>query len=246
MGISYSTAKYLAPASFLYDFAAQQYGMLSSPSMKTIHDQNLSYFSPQPFMIAGFFAPQQLFQLAWLYRLWRLNPQKNQQEKREAEQIIDFVPFYVLGNICIGTWMFFWNAENLAVANIFVVINTLSQLFYMVARLDKMNTSSTSSILTHVVSKTFAGIGVLDILHNSSVAYAVNQPATGRVKLLTGLGFGLASAFSDWIFGGCLVYDLVALAVGQSTYAKGTNWPTLLGLYAAGSATIVAAKNFMK
>ena len=30
MGISYSTAKYLAPVSFLYDFAAQQYGVSES------------------------------------------------------------------------------------------------------------------------------------------------------------------------------------------------------------------------
>ena len=161
------------------------------------------------------------------------------------DRIVDFVPYFIVGNLCIGTWMFFWNSENLAAADIFVVINTLTQLFYMIVRLDKMNLSSTSSILTHIVSKTFAGIGVLDILHNTSVAFAVDQPATGLVKLLTGLGFGLASASSDWIFGGCLVYDLVALAVGQSVYAKGTNWPTLLSLYAAGSATIVAVKNFL-
>lgn len=246
MGISYSTAKYLAPASFLYDFAAQQYGMLSTPNMKTIHDANISYFSPQPFFIAGFFAPQQLFQLAWLYRLWKLSPNKNAAEKSELDQIVDFVPYYALGNVCIGTWMFFWNSENLKAANVFVVVNTLSQIYYMVARLGKMNTNSTSSILTHIVSKTFAGIGVLDILHNTSVAYAVDQPATGMVKLLTGLGFGAASAMSDWIFGGCLVYDLVALAVGQNIYARGSNWPTLLGLYAAGSAVIVGAKNFLK
>ena len=220
--------------------------MLSHPNMKTIHDANISFFSPQPFMIAGFFAPQQLFQLAWLYRLWRLNPSKNATEKNELDQIVDFVPFYALGNVCIGTWMFFWNSENLKMANVFVVVNTLSQLYYMTARLDKMNTKSTSSVLTHIVSKTFAGIGVLDILHNTSVAYAVDQPATGAIKLLTGLGFGIASGLSDWIFGGCLVYDLVALSVGQSVYAKGTNWGTLLGLYAAGSAVIVGAKNFLK
>lgn len=65
-----------APTSFLIDFAAQQYGMLSKPNMKDIHDKNLSFFSPQPFFIAGFFFPQQLFQLAWLYRLYKLDPKK--------------------------------------------------------------------------------------------------------------------------------------------------------------------------
>lgn len=61
------------------------------------------------------------------------------------------------------------------------------------------------------------------------------------VKVLTGVGFGLASGVSDWIFGGCLVYDLVALAVGQSG-----SWRMLLAAYAAGSAAIVAARNLIR
>lgn len=104
-----------------------------------------------------------------------------------------------------------------------------------------MNTTSTSSVLTHVVSKTFAGIGVLDFLHNGSVAFFKNAPATTAVSVLTGIAFGIASMASDWIFGGCLVYDLVALAVGQSG-----SWRTLLGAYAVGSAGIVAAKNLAR
>ncbi|MCJ1224326.1 hypothetical protein MMC12_000971 [Toensbergia leucococca] len=237
MGLSYSTAKWLAPVSFLIDFAAQQYGMLSSPNMKDINDKNLSFFSPQPFFIAGFFFPQQLFQVAWLYRLWKLDSTKP-QERGELDQLVDFVPYYAVGNLCIAAWMVFWNSERLDISHIFVTINTFTQLYYMVAKLPPMNTKSTSSVLTHIVSKTFAGIGVLDLLHNGSVAFFKDVPATMTVRVLTGLGFGLASAASDWIFGGCLVYDLVALAAGQSG-----SWRTLLGAYAVGSAAIVAAKN---
>ena len=138
-------------------------------------------------------------------------------------------------------WMIFWNNEQLRISNIFVVINSLTQLFYVFAKLQPMNTSSTSSVLTHIVSKTFAGIGVLDLLHNGSVAYFKDQPATTLVRALTGIGFGLASASSDWILGGCLVYDLVALAAGQSG-----SWRTLLGAYAVGSAAIVGAKNLVR
>ena len=104
MGVSLSTARYLAPASFIYDFAAQQYGINSTPSMKEIHDRNISFFSPQPYFIAGFFFPQQFFQLAWLYKLWKLNP-NNPGEKKDLDQIVKFVPYYALGNVCIGTWM---------------------------------------------------------------------------------------------------------------------------------------------
>ena len=134
-----------------------------------------------------------------------------------------------------------WNSSQLKLAHAFVTINTFTQLYYMIAKLPTMDRRSTSSILTHIVSKTFTGIGVLDFLHNGSVAFFKDQPATIVVKVLTGVGFGLASAASDWIFGGCLVYDLVALAVGQKD-----DWRTLLSVYAVGAAGIVAAKNIAK
>ena len=140
-----------------------------------------------------------------------------------------------------AAWMVAWNSSRLDISQIFVTINTFTQLYYMVARLPPMNRRSTSSILTHIVSKTFAGIGVLDLLHNGSAAFFKDQPATTTVKVLTGLGFGLASVASDWIFGGCLVYDLVALAVGQ----RG-DWRQLLSFYAVGAAGIVTAKNVLR
>ena len=137
--------------------------------------------------------------------------------------------------------MIFWNSSRLDISNIFVCINSFSQLYFITARLAPMNTKSTSSILTHVVSKTFAGIGILDFLHNSSAAFFKDQSPSLAVKALTGVGFGLGAAASDWIFGGCLVYDLVALAVGQTG-----NWRTLLGMYALGAAGIVTARNIVK
>lgn len=76
--------------------------MLSSPNMKDIHDQNLSFWSPQPFFIAGFFFPQQLFQLGWLYRLWKLD-ESIPAERSELNQMVDFVPFYAVGNLCIAS-----------------------------------------------------------------------------------------------------------------------------------------------
>ena len=214
--------------------------MLSKPNMKDIHDANLSFWSPEPYFIVAFFLPQQLFQLAWLYRLYKLDP-KNPGERAELDEMVDFVPYYAVGNICIGTWMFFWNAEQLQISNIFVVVNSCTQLYYIFAKLRPMNTKSTTSILTNIVSKTFAGIGVLDLVHNGSVAYFKDVPATMTVKVVTALGFGLLSAASDWIFGGCLVYDLVALAVGQ-----GGSWGKLLGAYAVGAAGIVTAKNLAR
>ncbi|KAM0177756.1 hypothetical protein ACHAPF_004018 [Botrytis cinerea] len=229
MGISHSTARYVAPLSFLIDFAAQQYGMLSSPNMKDIHDAHLSFWSPQPYAIALFFFPQQIFQLVWLYRLWKLDPKKSIKEKEEVEKM----PGWYSGTPHIKT------------ANVFVLINSLTQLYYIFARQPAMNTQSTSSILTHVVSKTFAGIGVLDLLHNGSVAYFDHEGPSTAVKIVTGLGFGMLASNSDWIFGGCLVYDLVALAVGQRQIGE-TGWSNLLGVYAVGTAGLVGLRNWAR
>lgn len=134
-----------------------------------------------------------------------------------------------------------WNSNRLDISHGFVTVNTIAQLYYITSRLPPMTTRSTSSVLTHIVSKTFAGIGVLDFLHNGSAAFFRNHPATLPIKVLTGIGFGLASAASDWIFGGCLVYDLVALAAGQQG-----DWRTWLSIYAVGAAGIVTAKNIAK
>ena len=210
-----------------------------------VHNANISFFSPQPYFIAAFFFPQQFFQLAWLYKLWKLDPKKP-AEKKDLDQIVKFAPYYTLGNVCIGTWMFFWNSSQLKVADVFVVVNTVAQLWYVFTQLEPMDTRNWNSVLTHVVSKTFAGIGVLDILHNTSVAFFKDQSPSTLVKIMTGLGFAGLSASSDWILGGCLAYDLVALSVGQAIYSKDSSWSGLLGAFAVGSAAIVGAKNWFK
>jgi hypothetical protein len=96
-------ARWVAPLAFAIDFAAQQYGMLSTPNMKDVHDANLSFWSPQPYFIAAFFFPQQIFQLVWLYRLYKLDPSKSAENKKEVDTMVDFVPYYAVGNLCIAS-----------------------------------------------------------------------------------------------------------------------------------------------
>lgn len=136
--------------------------------------------------------------------------------------------------------MFFWNADNLKTSNVFVIINTLAQLAYIVTQLEPLDWRSTPNWLTHVVAKTFAGIGVLDLLHNTAAAYYVGVAPSQTVQIATGVGFAALASQSDWIFGGCMVYDLVALACGQSG-----SWGRLLGAYAAGAAGIVGLRNYV-
>lgn len=98
MGTTQSIVRALAPASFIYDFAAQQYGIFSSPSMLDIHNKNPAAFSPQPYFIAGFFFPQQLFQLAYLWKLCRGDGNPTDRETMEK-----YAWAYSLGNFCIGS-----------------------------------------------------------------------------------------------------------------------------------------------
>ncbi|KAI6248679.1 hypothetical protein HI914_02467 [Erysiphe necator] len=244
MGMSHSSARWVAPISFITNFTAQLYGILSSPNMKDVHDANLSFWSPQPFLIAAFFFPQQMLQLAWIYRLLRTNLANNEEQEKDSQLLLDYVPYYSLGNFCIAIWMIFWNQSDLKMANVFVLINSFTQLYYIFGRLLPMKKGSTSSLLTHLVSKTFAGIGFVDILHNSSVAYFDHQGPNTTVKILTAVVFGALATKSDWIFGGCLVYDLIALAVGQRGIGE-QEWGNLLAFYAAGTAFIVVLANSM-
>lgn len=98
MGETQATVRYLAPASFLFDFAAQQYGLLSSPNMLDIHYRNLAAFSPYPYFIGAFFFPQQLLQVAWLWKLW-----KQGGSAQETAMMNKFAWVYSLGNVCIGS-----------------------------------------------------------------------------------------------------------------------------------------------
>jgi hypothetical protein len=98
MGNTQSTVRYLAPASFAYDFIAQQYGIFSSPNMLDIHNKNLAAFSPYPYFIGAFFFPQQIFQLVWLWKLW-----KQDGNAQECAMMNKFAWVYSLGNVCIGS-----------------------------------------------------------------------------------------------------------------------------------------------
>ncbi|KAM7201580.1 hypothetical protein V8F20_004808 [Naviculisporaceae sp. PSN 640] len=279
MGISHSTARWLAPLSFLVNFASQTYGMiLASPNMLDVHETNLSFFSPHPAFIGAFFSSQQIFQLMWLYRLCRPNPRGrlsflrntdpiNQELDDDVALMIDYAPYYAVGNFCIAAWAPLWVSSNLTASAVPVAINTLIQLYYLFIRLPSlphlssiypanapslpktttMNLSSTTSFLTHTVLKTFAGISILDLLQTGSLVFFNHDIyPTNMTKVLTGVGFAtLALAggrSSDWIFGGSLVYDLAALAVGQRVYGN-VEWSKLLGIYAGGLCAIVGLKN---
>ncbi|EJD03486.1 uncharacterized protein FOMMEDRAFT_154558 [Fomitiporia mediterranea MF3/22] len=227
MGVNVSTARLVAPGAFAINFAAQVYGMLASPNMKEVADRNHYAFSPSPFFIAAFFAPQMILQLAWIRKLFGKDSDVDQAQ-------LDYVPIYALGNICIAGWMVFWNHEKFTASQLLVSINTFAQL-YAVARLPAY---TQQTALTHWVAKTTAGIGLLDFVDNGAVALAYSPPPSTLVQILAAAFFGIPSILGDPILGGCIIYDLVALYSGQQG-----SWRSTLGWFATGSAAIVGLKS---
>lgn len=56
---------------------------------------------PSLFLVAAFFFLQQLFQLGWLYRPCRMNPNKP-HERHGLDEVVNFTPDDCIGNLCIA------------------------------------------------------------------------------------------------------------------------------------------------
>lgn len=88
MGISHSTVRWAARLSLSSISLLSNMACCLSPNLKDIHDVNISFWSPQPYFIAAFFFSQQIFQLVWLYRLYKLDPKKSEKEKNEVNTML--------------------------------------------------------------------------------------------------------------------------------------------------------------
>ncbi|THH10526.1 hypothetical protein EW146_g8345 [Bondarzewia mesenterica] len=237
-------ARAIALTSFAINFGAQVYGMLSSPNMKEVADANHYAFSPNPWFIAGFFSMQTVLHVFWLKELWFMHDAHPDEVAVDAETrhaTLTYVPVYALGNLCIAAWLFFWLHSQFIVSQVLVTINTFAQLFAVFSfpvLSAPFSVQSRPQVLLHLVAKTFAGIGVLDFLDNGGVAFGYTNPGVG-MQVLVPVGFIILAMLSDPIFGACLVYDLVALAVGQ----RGGKWGAELGWYAGATGLFVAFKS---
>lgn len=118
-----------------------------------------------------------------------LRPAEDKDAERAWKVAINYAPVYALGNVCIGAyqyhqdsvggrltrspqagWLFFWLREDFVASQVLVTINTFAQLVAVAALPPLTPTSPMLHRLTHLVAKTFAGIGVLDFIDNAGVA----------------------------------------------------------------------------
>ncbi|KZT72852.1 hypothetical protein DAEQUDRAFT_663287 [Daedalea quercina L-15889] len=257
MGNHVSRAQYLTLGSFAVNFSTQLYGMLTSPNMKEVADRNHYAFSPNPWFIAAFFSGQVVLQLAWIRKLFSLDHagyrriDSNDTQGMTVEDVesiqtaTEYAPIYALGNICIAGWLFFWLREEFTASQVLVTINTFAQLA-AVARLPPVTPGSSGlMVLTHLVAKTFAGIGVLDLFDNGGVMMRYTPPPSRLVQGLTYALFPLATAGATPFLGLILLYDLVGVYMGQRTVPGATGWSTGLGWTAFAMTGVISIKAFL-
>jgi hypothetical protein len=84
--------------------------------------------------------------------------------------------------------MIFWTNEMFWPAQALVTINSFLQLWAMT----RLPFITRSNLPTHLVAKTFAGIGVLDFLDNGAVALRYAGPPSTAVKAVLGVFLGIA------------------------------------------------------
>lgn len=246
MGISLSTAKIVAPISWAYMFLSQQYAIaINDPGMKAVNDRNPGAFNPTPFAIGAWFGPQQILEVLYLKELYYPSGGK-------LEAItLDLAPYFTLGNLMIGTWPFFWNAEKLKLADMFVIVNTAITLYWVYARrAPRPNTWQQK--LANAVGVSFAGIGVMDFLQNTAMAFYTRQPPSELVKWATVIGFPLASLLSPVSMGLSFIFCQTAITIGQYQLANrsldgfggggGFGWAKMLGLGAIATAAATGLK----
>lgn len=75
----------------------------------------------------------------------------------------------------VAGWLYFWLRENFVASQILVTINTVAQLTAVAALPPLTPSSPMLHRLTHLVAKTFAGIGVLDFIDDAGVALVSSQ-----------------------------------------------------------------------
>ncbi|TFK56364.1 hypothetical protein OE88DRAFT_1620908 [Heliocybe sulcata] len=219
-------ARVMTVGSWVVNFAAQMYGMLTEPNMKDVHDANHYAFSPNPMFIGAFFTMQVVVQLTWISKLFRPKDGRKDDPTAYAEPAqLSYAPIYALGNICIAGWMIFWNNEMFVMSQALVTLNSLSQLYAVWVLLPPM---TKDNVWTHLTAQTFAGIGILDLVDNGAVALRYPGPPTTAVQVITGLSFGLMALLTNPIFSACQLYNLVALYFGQSdVWGKSLAWMIL-------------------
>jgi hypothetical protein len=92
------------------------------------------------------------------------------------------------------------------------------------------------------------------VFHNLTAAYFTSMAPNTIVKVATSIAAPLTALTSPLLFGACIAYDLIGIAVGQHSLASkalagfggggGEGWARLVGGLGLGAAGIIGARAY--
>ncbi|TFK42058.1 hypothetical protein BDQ12DRAFT_351912 [Crucibulum laeve] len=134
-----------------------------------------------------------------------------------------YVPYYIVANIWMGAWSVTWLSGRHIIAQFFLSLNAATHIFglFWVLYAKRKHSLCRENFLTHLVAKTSCGLAVLYMWKNWGSIDDITPPSTPET-VQTGVIFVLLTICSgpDPTLGIALLYDLLALMIGQPEYAK--------------------------
>ncbi|KAF9443153.1 hypothetical protein P691DRAFT_713661, partial [Macrolepiota fuliginosa MF-IS2] len=130
---------------------------------------------------------------------------------------MSYIPFYILGNVLQVCASILWVQEKFVGAQIFSITNVASQIYavFILLHTSRRYSLSRKNLLTHIVAKTSAGLGMLyvwkgwGVLDNGLYPPSSELIQTSIIYLLLTIASG-----PDPTLGLCLIYNFLALAFG--------------------------------
>ncbi|KAK2464762.1 hypothetical protein APHAL10511_003180 [Amanita phalloides] len=223
-------------------------------------------YGPQPYIFILFVAGQSILQVYWLMQLFPrevqepasislLSDEDDSDKASDATQVagpfdidatqLAYSPIFVLSNICLSVWSYFWSWERYAACQVTLIVNTSVQLYAVYALLHSLYNvpQENGNVRTHILSKTSTGIAILYMWKTWGIVDKTTAPAFSE-KLQTTIFFLLLTLASgpDPTLGICLTCDLVAMILGPHQVPE---WHTAFMYMAFIIAIVTAADCYM-
>ncbi|PFH45356.1 hypothetical protein AMATHDRAFT_160549 [Amanita thiersii Skay4041] len=205
-------------------------------------------YAPHPYLFILFLIGQSTFQALWLTRLFAEDEDQQQpstkvlSEDEKNDKSLDqktdplpappakactteidaaqwaYVPAFIMGNISLTAWCYWWMKEQYNWCQISMFFNTFIQIYAICAQSSPSNQSNQSnSQMTELLAKTSNGLAILYNWKTWGVIDVSHITPTFSDRLQAGVFFLLLTVASgpEPTLGLCLVYDLVAMILGH-------------------------------
>jgi len=223
-------------------------------------------YGPQAHLFALLIMCQAITQLYWILQLFPAELREpdstllsenddNSESEAEPPQTVEpfdidathlaYSPLFVLGNILLSMWSYFWLRERYIACQVTLIFNTSIHLYAVYALPSVLHgvPQGKKNLRTHLLSKTSAGIAILYMWKTWGIVDKTTAPSTSEL-LQTTVFFLLLTLASgpDPTLGLCLICDLVAMILGPHQVPE---WHTAFTYMAPAIAIVIAADYYL-